>query len=234
MRLEKIKSKELKRQIALRIGKLNFEDVTEEDFDEISELTLNFKSINGKKTDINLNVLEFFPYLKKIRIIDFDINQEDICKINKLECVEVLEFSRCKFNKINFDVIEERLKKIDFSECGELAFKYPKVKNILINMCEIDFEFVDLEAVQKIYVFDSVIKNLPDLSKYKDLEKVIFDGSKIIDANGKEIEDALISEHTEYSHKANVEKIDRKKELKNTDLKDDKYNKDDNKNSLIL
>ena len=230
MSLEKIQSEELKRQVTLRARKLSFKDVTEEDLDRISEITLNAKSFDGEKTNIELSVLEIFKNLKKVRLIGFDITKEGIDEISKLEHLEMLEFVKCKVEDVSFELLQEKLERIYFSECGELLFKYPKVRNIIVNMCRVDFRNVDLEEVQAIHIINSVIKNLPDLSKYLNLKKVNFDGSKIIDESGMEVVDISVPEKIEYSHKKSIEKIDRKDEISEKTSVDTK----DNENSLIL
>lgn len=209
MRLEKIENEELKRQIALRAGKLSFNDVTEEDLDYITELTLSMKSMSGEKNEIDFSTLELFPALRKVRVIGFDINQNEIDIVSRLDWLETLEFSKCKFGEVSFKEIEEKLKRIDFSECGELVFEYPKVKNILINQCSVDFSRISLVGVQNIYVLESMIKNLPDLKEYPELRKVNLDGTTVLDENGAEVKEVVVSDTTELSHKDHVEKIDK-------------------------
>lgn len=211
MRLEKIKNEELKRQIALRVGKLSFDDVTEEDLDCITELTLSMKSMSGEKNEIDLSTLELFSALRKVRVIGFGIDQNEIDIVSKLECLEVLEFSKCKFGEVSFKGIEERLKRIDFSDCGELAFEYPKVINLLINQCNVDFSRISLVGVQNIYLLESVVKNLPDLREYPELRNVNLDGTTVLDENGESVKEIVVSDTTKLSHKEKVEKIDRER-----------------------
>ena len=68
MRKEKITSQELKRLIALKANKLSYDDVSEEDFDEI----IDQDEIDFTSTEISLEDLDL---LNNIAILDKDITE---------------------------------------------------------------------------------------------------------------------------------------------------------------
>lgn len=207
MRKEKITSQELKRLIALKANKLSYDDVSEEDFDEITELVLKSTTFNGENTGIDLNCIALFPNIEMVRVIGFDIEQEVIDVLTNQLRLHGVEFSKCKMGKVSFEGLNGRLKRVDFTECGRLDFKYPEVQNINVVSSEVDFNNIDFEKVKGISIIDSVIRNGKSLTEFEDIERVVLDGTKIY-AGDEEKTDIEVSKNTKYSHKKEVEFVD--------------------------
>lgn len=207
MRKEKITSQELKRLIALKANKLSYDDISEEDFDEITELVFNSITFGGEKTGVDLNWIALFPNLERVRIIGFDIEQEVLDILANQMRLHSVEFSKCNMGDISFEGLNGRLKRAEFTECGKLDFKYPEVPYVNISGSEIDFENIDFEKVKGISILKSVIKNGKNLTDFEHIERVILDGTKILFGD-EEQENIEVSKNTKYSHKKEVELVD--------------------------
>lgn len=207
MRKEKITSSELKRLIALKANKLSYDDVSEEDFDEITELIFNSNSFNGEKTGVDLNWISLFPNLESIRIIGYEVDQTVVDELSNQMRLTSVEFSKCKMEKISFEGLNGRLKRVGFTNCGSLDFKYPEVPYINVSGSEIDFENIDFDKVKGIHILNSVIKNGRSLAEFADIENIVLDGTKIF-IGEEEQKDIEVSKMTKYSHKKDVEYVD--------------------------
>lgn len=207
MRLEKITSQELKRLIALKSNKLSFDDVTEEDLDGITELVFNSKSFNGEDTGITLDMIALFPNLEDIRLIGFEVDKDVMEILAGQQGLKSVAFAKCKLNDVDFECLNGRLKRVGFTKCGKLDFKYPEVPYVNVQGSEIDFNNIDFGKVKGIHILNSVIKNGRSLTDFKDIESVVLDGTKIF-IDDELQEDIEVHKGTKYSHKNEVELVD--------------------------
>ena len=207
MRLEKITSQELKRLIALKSNKLSFDEVTEDDLDRITELVLNSKSFNGEDTGITLDMIALFPSLEDIRLIGFEVDKAVMEILAGQQGLKSATFVKCKLNDVDFECLNGRLKRVGFTKCGKLDFKYPEVPYVYVQDSEIDFNNIDFEKVKGIHILNSVVKNGRSLAEFKEIERVVLDGTKIF-VDDKLQEDVEVYKGTKYSHKKDVELVD--------------------------
>lgn len=207
MRKEEIKSSELRRLITLKSNKLDYKDVTEEDFDRITELVFNSKAFNGEETGVDLNWIELFPELRSIRIIGFDITQEVLELLSSRVNINSVEFANCQMDELDFEKLNVRLKRVEFNNCGVLPFKYPKVPSVHVVNSELDFDNIDFNIVKGMYVLNSVIKNGRSLTEFENIERVVLDGTTIF-CGDEVLEEIEVSKSTKYSHKDEVELVD--------------------------
>lgn len=200
MNYKEFENEELKRLITMKASKINFEDVTEEDLLNIEDLVLKYKNFDGTFSNIDLTIINFFSNLRKIRIIEYEITQEFILLINRFEKLENIEFHKCKIKEVDFSNLNKNIKKIRFSNCGVLDFKYPIGEYIDIEKSEIDFKNLSFDEVKYLYIIDSIIKNGYNLDKFENIEIVNLDATKIFDKNLNLLEDIKVSNKTKYSH----------------------------------
>lgn len=208
MRKEMITSSELKRLIALKANKLSYDDVTEEDFDEITELVFNVASFNGEKTGVDLNWVSLFPNIEKVRIIGFAIDQSTLDVFSEQIRLSNIDFVKCQMEDISFENLNGKLKRVSFSDCGVLDFKYPEVPYITISNSEIDFSNIEFGKVKGIQILNSVIRNGRNLIEFDNIEHITLDGTQVFGEDEKEMEDIEIPNKTKYSHKKTVELVD--------------------------
>lgn len=198
MNYKDFENEELKRLITMKTNKINFEDITENDLLNIEEIVLKYKNFDGTFSNVDFNIIKNFPNLKRIRIIEYEITQEFIVLLNKFKKLENIEFHKCKINKIDFSNLN---KKIRFSNCGILDFKYPIGEYVDIEKSEVNFENIDFKNVKYVYIIDSIIRNGYNLDKYTNIEIMCLDGTKIFDKGSKFIEDIKVAEQVKYTHK---------------------------------
>lgn len=200
MKKEEIKSNELKRLIALKAGKVDFTDVTDEDLEGIRDIVLNAFLINGKSSDISLDAISLFPNLERIRIANFEITNEVVETFATLKKLSSIEIVGGIFTEVDFSKLSEQIREMSFANCESLSFKYPKMKNIVINRCGVDFENIDFSVAENILIQNSTVKNAHNLNDYMHIKRVNLDGSSLYDGQEQVLENILVSDNTQYSH----------------------------------
>lgn len=145
MDYKEFENEDFERLIAMKVNKINFEDVTEKDLLDIEEIVLKYKNWDGTFSNIDLNIIKNFPNLKSVKIIEYEITQEIILLLSKLEKLQNIEFHKCKISKVDFSNLNI---KVRFSNCGILDFKYPIGEYVDIEKSEVDFENINFENVK--------------------------------------------------------------------------------------
>ena len=202
MNYKEFENEEFKRLITMKSNKINFEDVIEEDLLNIEDLVLKYKNFDGTLSNIDLNVIRRFPSLRNIRIIEYEITQEFILLLKEFKKLENIEFHKCKISKIDFSNLN---KKVRFSNCGILDFKYPIGEYVDIEKSEVNFENINFENVKYVYIIDSIINNSYNLDIFKNIEIVCLDGTKIYDKYLNVIKDIKVANSVKYSHKKEID-----------------------------
>lgn len=202
MNYKEFENEEFKRLITMKSNKINFEDVIEEDLLNIEDLVLKYKNFDGTLSNIDLNVIRRFPSLRNIRIIEYEITQEFILLLKEFKKLENIEFHKCKISKIDFSNLN---KKVRFSNCGILDFKYPIGEYVDIEKSEVNFENINFENVKYVYIIDSIINNSYNLDIFKNIEIVCLDGTKIYDKHLNVIKDIRVANSVKYSHKKEID-----------------------------
>ena len=104
MKLEEIKSEDLKRLLAVKCCRLDFKDVTENDLEKIQEINLSGKRVDGSRSDIDLDVINMLPNLGVVGISNFHIDQHAIDMLLRLKRLSTLDFIDCDFDNIEFKI----------------------------------------------------------------------------------------------------------------------------------
>lgn len=198
MKKEKIESKQLQRLIVLKAGKLDYSEITDEDFDSITELYLDRLLLNGKPSGITLDLIDLFPNLVELSISNFEINQADIEKLKLLGKLNTITLSRCIFNDVDISSLEN--KNISFIGCESIGIKLPRMKSVVIRGSRIDFRCIDFESVTDITIQESKIYNVRSLKDYPNIRNINLDGSILYSNFEDKIPDVEVSEKTKYSH----------------------------------
>lgn len=204
MKLEEIKSEDLKRLLAVKSCKIDFKDVTEEDLRKIQEINLSGKRIDGSTSDIDLDILSMLPSLCIVGISNFHISQETIDMILRLEKLSTIEFTDCEFDNIKFENIDKNLI-LRIKGCKNMTFRYPALNRIDIVGSIVNFDNIDFSNARVVSILDSKVFNSKDFLDYGNLERVILDGSTLYDTNEKEILDIKVDKGVKYSHKKILE-----------------------------
>lgn len=208
MKKEEIKdNKELKRIIALKLGKMPYDEIEAEDFDRIDEIALNARLINGKESGISLDAISLFPNLRRLKLSNYRITKEAISLIASLVGLRDLEIYGAEFEEgINFEGFEHTLKSLRFYNCLEIGFAYPRLEEVWLNQTDINFSKIDLQTSRRIVIRNGNVCNICDLTDFPNLESVNLDGS-ILTKDDEIVKDIQVNSKTEYTHKDEVELI---------------------------
>ena len=144
---EKIIDKNLSRIIKIKMCTSDINDI--EDIEDISIQDINLMQ---NKLNIDLTEIEKLKNLKRISLKFFEITNEIIKAINKLEYLETIEFSMCIFKN------KEALSK--------------KLKSIVILNCQ-DFNIDMLNentSIEELLLVHSGIVDIADISNFKNLK----------------------------------------------------------------
>lgn len=156
---------------------LNKDNIQEKDLQEIENLTLNKKLLNGKENDIELNELKFFPNLKTLTIINFYIDEKVINIINVKKMLWAVQFSKCKFE--NIIPINKKIEYLIIDECKNL--EHDLINNnetIKIIGENVDFNLLKIDETKQLYLQKSNVKNLERVLEYRNLKYLNLDGSE--------------------------------------------------------
>lgn len=205
MKKENIKSDELKNVIAIKTGNFDFEEVSEEDINDINEIILRAKKLSGESTDIDLDEISSLESLKKLGLIGFDLSNDDIGVLSSLK-LNAFEFDSCKiFGKL------EASNEIDSLTIngGEIVDFIPSFspKMLIISETDVDFSKFDMSKTSKIFMRNCTVRNVGNLNSLSALEYINFDGSKVFDTNGNELT-TLVAENIEVSFEEEFIKAD--------------------------
>lgn len=187
--MNKISSDVLKEYISVRLGK-NIEDIIENDLDIIESISLQKIDFDDKETDCTIKDLIEFRNLTSCTLCDFDIDNESIEIINKLEKLEFIHFDFCDFlaENIYFNINTED---VCFNMCENLSLK--KIQNTKLNSIEI---IGNLENIKELDIVElGKVENLTELSIHncniKNIEKILEIAPKLerLDIDGSNCEE---------------------------------------------
>ena len=171
-----IKSKSLLNILQATLDK---EDIVEEDLDRIEDLTLNRYKLNGLENDIDLKELKLFKNLKTLTLINFAINIEDVERINKIEPLWAVQFSRCSFE--GAVPINTKVKYLIIDYCKYINYELiNNNRTVRIIGAEVDLSSIkQSDEIERLFLQDCDIKNADELAKFSTLKYLNLDGSKI-------------------------------------------------------
>ena len=198
MKKEKIESKQLQRLIALKTEKLDYSEVTDEDFDKITDISIDSRLLNGGASGISLDVISLFPNVTDVIISNYELTQEDLNRLLELKQLRSIEIARCVFSDVDFSDFTD--KRLSFTGCEALNFKYPSVKTIIIRGSRVNFECIDFKSATDIIIQESNIYNAHSLKDYPNIRSVNLDGSTLFSNYESKIPDIEVADETRYSH----------------------------------
>ena len=211
MKKENIRSSELKRVIAMKTGNMLFEDVSEEEIDNVDELYLRAKKYSGEPTDVNLSEVSGFTNLKTLGLNGFKLSSEDFDIISKLG-LSSLELNGCEIGSEVIDTADslENLVINGGKIVDSEVRKSPKL--LIVSETDVDFSKFDMSKTKRIFMRNCTIRNVGDLNSLSELEEINFDGSKVYDLSGTEITELNVADNVMVSFedeviKAGIEEI---------------------------
>lgn len=201
---EKIMSSTLKEYLSLIIGK-DIESINIDDLNGIKTLALKKRNFNDEETDCNISDLIELKSLTSCTLCDFDIDNDAIENINKIEKLDFIHFDFCNVITENIE-LNSNIEDACFNMCDGLTFK--KMQNAKLitieligneeEMSEIDIsELVKADKLKELSIHNYTIKNIDKIIEIApELESLNIDGS-VVDKEKLE----NIKNKIEVSHK---------------------------------
>ncbi len=171
----------LDKQIKVTFGK-SFDEMTEEEKESITEITLSYKDFKGDLTGVSITELLKFPNLKKCLISGFEITNDDMEVFNELVSIRGIQFSGCSFLEIDIPLNDLELVVID--GCTRVPKKLLQENKKLRFFRAVNQRYFDIEclrgcsALEEAYLQRSTLVNLLELRRLKSLRLVNLNGSK--------------------------------------------------------
>ena len=171
----------LDKQIKVTFGK-SFDEMTEEEKESITEITLSYKDFKGDLTGVSITELLKFPNLKKCLISGFEITNDDIEVFNELVSLRGIQFSGCSFLEI--DIPLKHLELVVIDGCTRVPKKLLQENKKLRFFRAVNQRYFDIEclngcrALEEVYLQRSTLVNLLELRRLKSLRLVNLNGSK--------------------------------------------------------
>lgn len=207
MKKELINNIYLQKLITLKCNKFDFDDITDKEIENIRELNIHGKLINGQNTGIDLSQnIELFEGLETLSISDFTITQEVIEKLKLLKKLRELEIVDCDFYETDFSEILRKIP-VKFVGCKGLPFKLQGQRIVNIEGCDIDMNNISLDDVEELRLISCFIRNAKDIEKAEKLRAVNLNGSILTSVNNEKIDNIIVPEGCSYSHIDDVTQV---------------------------
>ena len=201
MLVENVKSEELKTMIRLKTLKYDYNEVTDEDIENIEELELRqFKADGKTRTDIDIEELGIFKGLRSLTLIGFEMTPNLKRIIEEYQSLDTLQLIACEFSEIESMAVPQKLEEfiIDNPE-NAYGIKYPRARSIKVYNLNLDFDSLDLEDTESLTVRDSEIDNYNAI-KSETIKRIDFDGTKVYGTDGMLIAEPEVPEGAIFSH----------------------------------
>ena len=205
---DKINSSELKRNICLKTGHFEFDEVSEEDLTRVYEIALRGVKFNGEESDANIYELSELSNLRELSLQTFEFDPRIIEFLKSLGLKTFHMVNGKTDEPIDLDFGEE-IEKLDIkSSEGLEEAKIVSPEVLYISDSKVDFSKIDLSKARSIYLQDCVIVGYDDPSKNEALEYINFDGSTVTDREGKLVTEFALRDGIYITHEEETRKED--------------------------
>lgn len=212
MKIEEIKSEELKEQIRTMLDKMPSDEITEEELKKITSLQIRYKYANGAPTDVSLDEVKKLNNIETLAIggTEFTDHDYEILKsMKKLSKVQFFDFT-FQSNAKTKRKLTERVKSLRIIDSKNVeALDYSEIEDLGMMSCTVDFSKLNLGKVKRLVLANCRITNMTDLLELADLEFVLLDGSTITDINGNKMKNVERKPNVDYSFKEDSKVFER-------------------------
>ena len=204
---ENINSNELKKNICLKTGHFEFDEVSEEDLGRVTEIALRGVKFNGEPTDVNLKELAELYNLTDLLLSTVTLNKELLENLRQLK-LKSFQLVNSRLEEDTVIDFGDEIDRVDIKSTeGIEKARIVSPQSLFISDSKVDFSKLDLSRARNIYLQDCVIIGYEDPSKFESLEYINFDGSTVEDKEGNPIveftlRDGIFISHEEESRKA--------------------------------
>ena len=180
-----IKTKEIDKYIHNVLLKRKDTLLTEDDLKIIKRIVLSAVDFDGEKITYDFDDIKQLTNLGSCTLEFFEIDNEIVSSLSSLKRLEELNISHCKFlnsNKISCNLKTLIISYTDLNEFDILEFPEGIDTLKLIEVGKIDFNILTkLKNIKNLYIYNSEINNIKEISKLTVLSRLKLDGTKIDD-----------------------------------------------------
>ncbi len=192
---------ELENIIKTKLGIFNDGDIPDEDISKLVEIYVRGKTFSGRKRKINLLELKKFPYLRRIELSDFVIDDSIVEMLNSYTMMESLQLSSCNISsKTLLNSVSLKRLKLDYCNVCDYS-KINGVENLHI-VGDKNFMLGKISGKEKIKILtvqDSIINGFQTISSCTKLETLRLEGTIVDNEQAlNEIKDVDVEIVDEY------------------------------------
>lgn len=177
-----IENNKLKEKIYNILDKKYNEDLSLNDLQNIKDITLHKKNIDGSENQYTLTDFYNLKYIESLTLNDFVIDDNMIDIINSLLNLKEIVFNFCEWKNTKLINLGLQHLVITNSEINYLLLannSYLK-KITLIGINEINLkDLINMKYIESINIHDSNIINCYEFKNFLNLKKLNLDGSKL-------------------------------------------------------
>ncbi len=183
-------NKFLEKDIKLKLGRFEDEELTKEDMEKITELGLNNFTFSNKNKEIDLSELKLFPNLQLLTLQYFKIDDKVIEMLSEFQDLCYIQIASCNYESKN-------------------SYNIPNLDNLIINSCKFKklngivvpknltingiFEMVDISTINGVENIENLkltnikkVVNFKRVMEMKNLKQLNLDGTKVDDKKALE------------------------------------------------
>lgn len=182
-----LKSKSIREYVCNELNKRSDEILEEQEINNIKQLRLDFKEYRSIENKFYIEDLEYFKKLKVCTFEGFFITEEIIEILNRLDSLEIIIFSHCKFETDKLIIAKINKLILTYSKINDFKnfIKCESLNKIEVIECEeIDIkELIFLSKLRELYIYNSKVKNSTMINNLKSLKELKLDGSLVDSVN---------------------------------------------------
>lgn len=201
MWLVNMMDKDLENIIKIKLGISDDGDIPDEYVSKLIEIYVRGKTFAGRERKINLLELKKFPYLRRIELSDFMIDDSIVEMLNSYALMESLKLSSCNISSKTL-LNSASLKKLKLYYCNVRDYSIIKGVESLHIVGDKNFmldQILGKERIKRLIVQDSKIKGFATIDSCTNLETLSLEGAIVDDEQAlKDIKGVDVKIESEY------------------------------------
>ena len=175
--------KDLENIIKIKLGISDDGDIPDEYISKLIEIYVRGKTFAGRERKINLLELKKFPYLRRIELSDFVIDDSIVEMLNSYALMESLKLSSCNISS-KTSLNSASLKKLKLYYCNVRDYSIINGVESLHIVGDKNFmldQILGKERIKRLTVQDSKIKGFTTIDSCTNLETLSLEGAIVDD-----------------------------------------------------
>ncbi len=177
--------KELHKKVGFKLGIFDGGSIPEDELEKVEDILISNIDPKGNKKNTDLSELPKLKGLKSLSLKGFEITNEVLDVITKLDKIETLIFYSC-VSQETIRLSIERLKTLIFDRCRLVDYSeinFPE--NVLMVSCGIInlSDFVQRNRIKSLSIKGTEIESAMEFKNFSALRSINLDGSTLDDEN---------------------------------------------------